>query len=330
MKAKALLVQGIDQITFSEVEIPPPGAGEILIETDYSAVSPGTELRCMKLQPPRSALPFIPGYSLSGTVISTGPQTSMAVGTKVFCSGTQAASCATQWGGHVSHAVALETAVYPVGDQIDALDASLIHILAIPYHGVRLCSAKPHEKVAVIGLGPIGQISARLHHLTGAHVVAADLTPWRVDLAARAGIQSVLVSSSIADAFAPIFPAGAQLVVDSTGAAPVLQEAIKLACAKPWDDTQSAGARVVVQGSYAGEVAIPYQKAFEKEISFWLPRDSQPTDIRAVIELLTRKKLQVRDLIGDVLNPADAPSAYRDLKQQKENWITVAFQWKKP
>ena len=328
MKAKALLVHGIDQIAVDEVEIPPLGPGDVLIEAEYSAVSPGTELRCMSFQPPGTALPYIPGYSLAGTVIKVGPQTSMAVGTKVYCSGTRSASCATQWGGHVSHAVARETDVYPVGDSMDLLDACLVHIIAIPYHGVRLCSAKPHEKVAVIGLGPIGQLSARLHTLTGAHVVAADLTPWRVDLASRAGVQSLQVSGSIPDAFATVFPAGAHLVVDSTGAPPVLAEAIKIACDKPWDDTQTPGPRVVVQGSYPGDFAIPYQNAFMKEISFWLPRAAQPTDIRAVIDLLTRKKVQVRDLIGDVINPADAQSAYNDLKQQKNNWITIAFDWK--
>ena len=328
MKAKALLVQGVDLITVGDVEIPSPGPGEVLIETEYSGVSPGTELRCLKVQPPSTALPFIPGYSLAGTIVSAGPQTSIALGTRVYASGTRAASCATQWGGHVSHAVARETDVYPIGDSIDILDASLIALLGIAYHGVRLCSAKPHERVAVIGLGPIGQISARLHQLTGAHVVAADVTPWRVDLAAKAGIESLLVSGSIQDAFATACPAGADLVVDSTGAPAVLKEAVKIAADKPWDDSQNPGARVVVQGSYAGEFAIPYQAAFMKELSFCIPRNVQPTDTRAVIDLLSRKKLQVRDLIGDVICPADAGPAYQDLQQQQNNWLTFAFQWK--
>jgi len=328
MKAQALLVYGVDQIKISDVEIPSPGPGEVLVEAEYTAVSPGTELRVLKDASPGMGWPFIPGYSLAGTIVSAGPQTSLAVGTRVFCSGTRAASCATHWGGHVSHALAQEDSVYPIADHIDLRDACLISLLSIAYRGVRLCSGKPHEKVAVIGLGPIGQISARLHQLTGAHVVAADICPWRVDLAAKAGVQSLLVSGSISDAFAKVFPAGANMVVDSTGVPAVLKEAIKVAADKPWDDTQNPGARVVVQGSYPGDVALPYQDAFMKELSFWLPRNYQPTDAHAVIDLLSRGKLKVRDLIGDILNPKDAPAAYQDLRQQKNNWITIAFKWK--
>lgn len=328
MKAKSLLVHGIDQITLGEVEIPAPGPGELLVETRYSTVSPGTELRCLQVQPPGTPLPYIPGYSMAGTIIEAGPQTSLAVGTKVYAGGTQKASQATQWGGHVSHAVIKEGDVYPLEDHIDLLEASMIHILAIPYHGVRLCSAKPHERVAVIGLGPIGQISARLHQLTGAHVVAADLSSWRVDLANKAGIQSLVVTDSISATFATVFPSGANIVVDSTGAPPVLKEAVKVACNKSWDDSQHPGARVVIQGSYSGDVAVPYRDAFMREVSFLLPRDTQPTDIRAVIELLSRKTLKVRDLIGDIVHPSTAQTVYQDLRQQKNNWITVAFDWK--
>ena len=182
--------------------------------------------------------------------------------------------------------------------------------------------------MAVIGLGPIGQISARLHQLTGAHVVAADLSSWRVDLANKAGIQSLVVTDSISATFATVFPSGANIVVDSTGAPPVLKEAVKVACNKSWDDSQHPGARVVIQGSYSGDVAVPYRDAFMREVSFLLPRDTQPTDIRAVIELLSRKTLKVRDLIGDIVHPSTAQTVYQDLRQQKNNWITVAFDWK--
>jgi threonine dehydrogenase-like Zn-dependent dehydrogenase len=56
----------------------------------------------------------------------------------------------------------------------------MICLAAIAYRGVRLAQPRLHETVAVIGLGPIGQCSARLFAATGARVVALDRIPERV------------------------------------------------------------------------------------------------------------------------------------------------------
>ena len=84
-------------------EVPEPKAGEILIETEASAISAGTELAVYTgvhqwLNDPTRTwprFPFTPGYSGVGHVAALGPQVSgYAVGDRVI------------WGArHESHAI---------------------------------------------------------------------------------------------------------------------------------------------------------------------------------------------------------------------------------
>ncbi|NJM07355.1 hypothetical protein HC891_15970 [Candidatus Gracilibacteria bacterium] len=187
MDAHAILHTAANTVALAPVAIPEPGPGQVLVETLYSCISPGTELRCLAGQQPDAAQwPYIPGYALTGRVIAAGPETTLATGTLVFCSGTMAASVARMWGGHVSHALQYERAVYPLPSNVDPLAAALAKLAAITYHGMRLSRPQPHEQVAVIGLGPIGQLAARLHQLSGARVVAADPLAERVPSPSKA------------------------------------------------------------------------------------------------------------------------------------------------
>ena len=46
----------------------------------------------------------------------------------------------------------------------------------------------PGDRVLVIGLGPVGQITARLALACGASVAGTDLDPWRLQVAAEKGV----------------------------------------------------------------------------------------------------------------------------------------------
>lgn len=322
MDARAILFTDVNQVTIEPITVPDPEPGEALVEIVYSTVSPGTELRCLAGRQPGAAFPFIPGYSSVGRVIAGS---AIPVGTWVFSGGTEKASRPILWGGHVSHVVKPESKLIPIPDGVDPLDASLAKLAAIAYHGVRHSRPLPHEQVAVIGLGAIGQLSARLHALAGARVCAVDLSPARVDLAAAAGIEAFTAADGIIPPVRRVFPNGVDIVVDSTGAAPVLAQAIRLAKDVPWDDSLTPGSRLLIQGSYPADVPLPYQAAFMKEVTIYTPRDNQPRDLAAVLSLMARGRLQVRDLISQVAAPDGAGAVYEGLAHGEG--LTAVFQW---
>ncbi|GAB4191043.1 MAG: alcohol dehydrogenase catalytic domain-containing protein [Roseiflexaceae bacterium] len=328
MRAQAILFSGVDQVELDATEIPEPGEGQVLIAVANSCISPGTELRCLAgKQPDASPWPFIPGYALAGRVAARGRGVALPLGAPVFSGGTQAASHARMWGGHVSHALLDEAAVFPLPPGLALLDASAARLAAIALHGIRLCRPQIDDTVAVVGLGPIGQLSARLAALSGARVVATDRVTARVELARAAGVEAYLAGGSLAETLAPAIPGGADVVIDATGAAAVLPQAVELARTLPWDDLPTPGARYVVQGSYPDALAIPYHAAFHKELSFLVPRDTQPRDIRRALELLASGALRVADLLGAPRPPDAAPQTYAALRAGEAGMMTAVFGW---
>jgi 2-desacetyl-2-hydroxyethyl bacteriochlorophyllide A dehydrogenase len=251
----------------------------------------------------------------------------LAEGTWVFCQGTQKADHPLAWGAHIAHALCGEGCVFPLPAGLDPLDAALTKLAAIAYRGVRAAGTCPHDQVAVIGLGPIGQLAARVHGLTGARVVAADVAADRVALARAAGVEAVVADHGIVEAFSHLQPKGADVVVDATGAVPVLQQSILLAKSKPWDNSLTEPTRLVVQGSYPGNLVFNYQEAFIRELVVHFPRDNQPRDVQAVLRFLAGGRLKIRDLISEVCAPGNAQRIYTALRAGTPGLVTAVLHW---
>lgn len=329
MNARCLLVTGVDSIELGECTLPPLGPGEVLVEAAYTGISPGTELRALAgRQGGTPGYPFIPGYSMAGAVVDRGAGCTIPLGTRVQSGGTLRASRHRLWGGHISHAIREQSEVQPVPDNVDLKDGAIAKLAAIAYHGSRLSRPAAHETVAVVGLGPIGQLAARVHAVSGARVVAADVSEARVRLARAAGVEAFVSDGDLAAGFREFFPEGADIVVDSTGAAPVFPKAIELARQPPWGPGPLVSPRFLIQGSYPADITLPYGAAFVRELQIFLPRDCQPADIRTVLDLISRQKLRISDLISAVRKPEEAVETYAELKSARTGLMTAVFQWK--
>lgn len=325
MKGRCVVHTPPNGVEVREVELDDPGVGEVLVETAYSCVSPGTELRCLRIEP--AGEPFVPGYSLTGRVLKRGSGVDLPEGTPVSIGGSrQAGALRLKWGGHVSHALANAASAQPLPASVDLLDAAVARIGAIALHGLRLSRPLASESVAVVGLGLIGQLSARLHQLCGARVVAGDRSERRVAAARAAGIEAVVVEDRLVTAFKETLPHGADLVVDASGVPDVLPQALALGRELPWDSTPRAGLRYLVQGSYAAGFTVPYDNAFQKETTFIVPRSFLPHDLTATLDLVAQGTLRVRDLVA-VWRPSSAAEAYAELQSLATAPLTVAFDW---
>ena len=328
MQSTAILFTAANEIALGSFELPEPGPGELLLQTRYTCVSPGTELRVLSgKQADLPAWPLIPGYALVGEVVARGAGTQIAEGTLVFCTGTGQSNLARTWGGHVAHAVISEERAFLIPTGVDLIEAAMAKLAAIAYHGARLSHPRPDETVAVVGLGPIGQLAARIHAAMGARVVAADVSARRVAEAQAAGLEAYVVRGTLHDTLGAAIPGGADVVVDATGAPHVIAQAVELAREMGWGDGAATSARYLVQGSYADSFSIPYQSAFARELNFLLPRDQLPRDLRAVLDLFARGKLHVRDLISDIRTPARAAETYAELRDSQAALTTVVFDW---
>ncbi len=331
MRARAIVHRSVWEVGIEEFDLREPGVGEVLVEAHYTCVSPGTELRCLAgKQPDAVPFPYVPGYAMAGIVVVSGAGASLEGGARVYLNGTRSAGRLNlMWGGHASHAIAPADACIRVPDGLPLLDASLAHLAGIAYHGVRVPLADTDDVVAVIGLGVLGQICARLYASRGCRVVACDLSDRRVRQARSAGIEAVTCGSGLESALRPLLPDGADIVVDVTGNRAVLADAIALARDVPWNDDAPRRSRYIIQGSYPDDVPVPYQSAFLKELSFHLPRDCTAGDREATLAMMADGAISVSDCIGAVKSPESAQETYEALSELDCETLTAAFDWRR-
>src|SRR5439155_12737444 len=62
---------------------------------------------------------------------------------------------------------------------------------SIALHGFRQGNAVLRDRVAVVGMGLVGQLTARIAHAAGCEVLGVDLEMWRLELAEGAGVLDV-------------------------------------------------------------------------------------------------------------------------------------------
>ena len=191
-----------------------------------------------------------------------------------------------------------------------------------------MAEPRPGETVVVVGLGPIGQLSARLFRRAGARVLATDVSEDRVQLARAADVEAVVAHIGVNATVRQRLPEGADVVVDATGSQAVLRDSVQLVRDRAWMDELPPSGRLVVQGSYSGAVLFPQDVAFTKELRMYWPRDCLRSDLQEVLRAMQQGELQTRDLLGES-NPVEtAPQVYQALRNREAGRLTAALSWK--
>lgn len=325
MKARAVSIVAVNQVEVVDYDTYDLEAGEVLVEVDYSFISPGTELRCLAgLQPHSAPWGFVPGYSQAGTVIEGSEEW---VGKKVVTLGSQRFPLPKMWGGHTSHAVVQESALYEIPEGISTSIAGIAKMGAIANRGLLLANPYQGQKVAVVGLGLIGQLSARLFHQAGAEVLAFDQEASRVRLAKEVGVNAHVVESDLIELSKSLNSDGFETIVDATGSPRVASGLHQMFTALPWGEAATTDRKLIIQGSYPADFPIPYQEYFTYETKIMMPRDSRPSDLRTVLGMMASGSLSVENLVAERLPAAQAQTAYDKLIEKADGYVTAAFDW---
>ncbi len=224
----AITFTGLNQIEIVEGPDPVPGPNEFVVKARTSLISPGTEGICLgRLFAPGTHwdnwvhYPFSPGYSLVGTVEAVGAAvTRVRLGDRVAVRRQHASAVV----------VGADEDVYAVPVDVSDEDAAWFHLATIAQVGVRRAAHRLGDRVAVIGLGPVGQLAIRYARLSGAaEVYAVDPVASRVQLALDGGATQGIEASieqAVAQIRADTDGRGVDVVYDVTGAAAVFAPAL--------------------------------------------------------------------------------------------------------
>jgi len=203
------------ELTLLDVPAPACRPGGVLVKSDFSLVSAGTEM--MKIEESKLSLlgkararpdqvkkvmqtvaqqgvlatwrkvmdkldSYTPlGYSVAGTVVEVGAGAEpLTVGQRVACAGNIYAL-------HAEYNWVPRNLVVPIPDGVPSDQAAFTTVAAIALQGLRQSEAKLGEVALVIGLGLVGQLLLQFLRAAGVHVVGVDLSQERCDQAVRLG-----------------------------------------------------------------------------------------------------------------------------------------------
>lgn len=121
------------------------------------------------------------GYSSAGIVLAVGD------GVSRFKTGDRVAAVAP----HTSVAVVGQNLCAGIPRDVSFEQAAYTGVAAIALEGIRLANTSLGARIAVIGLGLIGQLAALLLKANGVTVVGSDLDPRRLDEARQLGLSAV-------------------------------------------------------------------------------------------------------------------------------------------
>src|SRR5262249_1071073 len=157
-----------NRVEVEDVELPPLGANDVLLEAECSLISTGTELagvRGLTPRPPGASSTSRPvGYSFVGIVRGAGAVAAAGgIGQGVVGEGGQGGWGVGEGDGRVG----------PVPDDVAPGLAAFVVLLTVALNGVRLAHIQIGEPVAVLGQGLVGQLAGQLARVNGARPVVA-------------------------------------------------------------------------------------------------------------------------------------------------------------
>jgi len=107
-------------------------------------------------------------------------------------------------GAFAEYAVASAKFVVPVPDGVSSLDAAPLTCAGVTtYKALKVAHVAPTEMVGIFGIGGLGHLAVQYARIMGGTVVAVDIEPAKLDLAAELGAEH-LVNAAQTDPVAAI------------------------------------------------------------------------------------------------------------------------------
>lgn len=359
MQARKVVFAAKGKVAVEKYDKPAPADDQILIETLYSSISPGTErahlLAEENTMTRAGGFPFQPGYSNVGRIASVGKEvTAYRPGQLVVCEQPHFSHVvlpATVGNGLLPekyrdqyHAALSPDAsftphhlIWPLPDGTDAktLQAcSLFSLAKVGLHGIRRARVELGEAVLIIGLGPIGLCAAQFARLQGAYpVLGLDPSPERRKFAMERGLDAVFADASKLSGGHPLM-AGMKppVVVEATGRPEVIPQAFQL-CAKK--------GRVVLLGSTRGVTEsvnfytdvhkqgldVIGVHALTRPVHASVPGNwTDWDDTRLILDLVCRGRVDSAGLVTHGFPVAQAAEAYKLICDSKDA-VGVVLNW---
>lgn len=290
------------------------------------------------------------GYSCAGVVIAVGDEVEeFQTGDRVACAGANYASHAeVVW---VPKNLCVKIPIvesHPIDDGstnnfLSFEESAFVTLGSIAMQGVRQANIKLGEKVAVIGLGLLGQITVQLLKASGCEVIGADLETKKLELAGQLGADLAVKSEKLkveSEQFTNGRGVDAVIITAATKSNQPIELAGEIARQK---------GKVVVVGRIGMNVPrdIYYQKELDLRLSmsygpgrydkeyeekghdypYGYVRWTEKRNMESFLALVAHGKINVRKLITHRFQIEEAMKAYDMIMNNTESYLGVILEY---
>lgn len=368
---KQVIRKGVKHILVDEVPDPVTPAHHVLVRPVASLISSGTETASihtgslatqvsqsrvkmvadtMKQQGPVATIRetlaklndeyAVIGYSGAGYVAEHhATVTDLAGGDRVAYGG--------EGTGHGESIVTGRNLVARIPDNVSFEHAAFATLGSIALNGVRTAQIGLGDRVVVIGLGLVGQLTCQLARIHGAQVIAIDIRKDRIDLARQNGADSGVVGGASAkEAVAALTDGrGADIVIvcaASKSSGPCLA-ALELCRDRgkivivgavgmefPWYEAYLKEIQILMSRAYGPGSYDPVYERQGHDYPFSYVRWTENRNMEEFLRLVSREQVKIEPLITHRFALEDAPRAYETIMSPESNSLAVVLQYPDP
>ncbi|MCH2203884.1 MAG: zinc-binding dehydrogenase [Fuerstiella sp.] len=305
MKA-AILREFGQPLSVEEIETPRPNADEVLIKVRAAGID-GTDLKLIEGFGYRPDLPFTTGHESAGVIHEVGTDvTDFSPGDRVItynfatcgncllCRSNREQLCPNMTGivgvraipgGHAEFLKLPARQVVSFPETISFSDAAVLCDAGITaLHAVERSELKSGETVAIIGVGGVGSYAIQFAKLTGARVIAVDVTNTKTARSLELGA-SAAINSSRQDVVREIRQLtdgdGVDCVIDVVGRESTIAAGV---------ESLRNGGRVVIVGYTPENYALSGKRIAQNELQIIGTRCGRKQDLMNTVRLVAEGK----------------------------------------
>jgi threonine dehydrogenase-like Zn-dependent dehydrogenase len=330
----------------------PLGDFELLVRTEISALSPGTETRIYTGTEAarfsyRVSYPFTLGYNNVARVIATGSRVqNYQPGQRIFTRMPHISeyvvgerTAAVEPASLNSNVPASYSVIAAVPASVTSEEASLTHLLTLGFNALHRGQYRFGETVMVIGLGVVGLGAVCMAHVAGARVAAIGNAPLRLEVARQLGACEAWLAGDDDELRARRFAGeeGIDMVVVCADSWSALKTAI---------DLSRRNTRIVALAfPGAGQGPAPfdpfepsdfYNRSLSYVASSWMPTDDYapeyqrftvPRIYRYILDLMARQRIRTSSLVTHRFPIDQIQSAFQLALTKDKSVIGIVFDW---
>ena len=168
-----------------------------------------------------------------------------------------------------------------------------------------------NKNVAVLGAGPIGNLTAQMCRARGARVLITDMSDFRLDIAGQCGIDSVsnAKNESLKDASHRVFgESGIDVVFDCAGVQDTISSAV---------DTVNKGGTIVIVAVYGEAPHVDLAVVGDRELSIVGTLMYQRADYEEAVRRIASGDITIDPLDTRHFPFAEFASAYEFIEDRK-------------